>query len=462
MRKADQTAWDNLETPNASKNKSSGQSQLDKVAKAQVSSEPVSNSALELEALARGNLSLRGGLVNGRSSSGKIVDAKKLAGTTNLAGVGKSGTLPGGPSNQAATDLVKLARPVFTSGSSDTGATVDIYGTVLNSPQNKIQSVLGDVLGIVNKGLTGILSGELAKATSSMNLISAITDEKVAGNILGQFRSDLLSGVPLTADGMQKTLFNAIGYDGKSLNFLDGVQGMGKSILKDITNAVDNQTGLLTLYKDTEILLKGDYSTADGIFKIISNITSNTKLGGFLDLTNQMKIIGAVTKTLYNLGVPELFEDIYNSLTDSNKKRYVKENITEAFQAGDIDFIEFALKYHSGNWILSNYPNAINMIVSSYQPKTAIDGSVTRAEYVRFVNVLNSIDPHWAIKGTRHGKEMGNLNVFANFNNHARLAFLAGGDRLMVSRMLIAEKYGVVFNTLNELQARYPYYPIKR
>lgn len=459
-----QSAWNGSITSTETTNKAK-QSTLDKVAKAQVNVVENSSAAQDLENLARGNFSLFNGLVGGKSSSGAVVDSSKLSEVgSNLTGTttGTLGANNGLGSYADAAGKVKLARPVFTAGTSDVGATVDIYGDTLNSPQNKIKSVIGDVLGIVNTGISGILQGELAKARSKMNLISAVTDSNVAKGILDQYKSNLLNGVPLTNDSMKSILYKAVGYSGSDTSFASALENAKKTMLGDIVKNVDGSTGLITLYKNAELVIKGDYSTADGILKMVGNITSNTQLGSFLDLTNQMKLVSAVTKTLYNLGIPDIFEDIYNKLTHNDKERYVRENIASAASEGDIDFVEFALKYYNGSWLLSNYPNIIRSIVSSYKPKTDLDGSVSKAEYERLISILARIDVDWWVAKTVNGVKVGNLNVFASFNNHARLAFLTTEDRNMIRNMLIGEKYGTVYNTIDELQKRHPYFPIKQ
>lgn len=435
---------------------------LDNVVKSLPASDSTTPLQNDLEALARGNLSLKDGLFGGLSKTGNIIDGSKVL-PTNLGGSGKSGSLSGvgGSSQKASTDLVKLANPVFTAGASEKGATVDIYGQTLNSPQNAIKSILSDVLGIAGKGLSGLLQDSLAANARAMNILDKITDEKTAGNILDKFKTSILSGVPLTNDSVKKIFYESIGYDGKSLNFKDGINGVGKGILKDIVDNVDGVKGIMTLYNGVEFLTKTDMDTTTAVFKVIDNFTKDAGNGILLDLATKMKIMKTVTQSVMNLGLPEVFQKIYDKMTDKDKDRYVRDNLPGGLESGDLDFLKLALDHNGSGWVLSVYPNAVNLLVSSYTPTVGVDGRVDKSEYAKFVDILNRLDPNWYKASSRNGVAVGNLNVFSNFNKDAKLAFLAGGDRGMIRNMLLSEKFGGVYNTLNELQKRHPYYPIK-
>lgn len=434
---------------------------LDKVAKALPIGGGLSAQD-ELEALARGNFSLKNGIFGGSSKTGKIVDGTKVVTPTNLGGTGNAGgfNTPGGTS-KASTDLVKLANPVFTAGGSEKGATVDIYKGTINSPQNAIQSILNDVLGVASRGLGGLLKTSLASATASMNIISNITSEDAAKNVLDKFKSSILSGVPLTNESVKKILYESIGYDGKSLNFKDGIRGVGKGILKDIVDNVDGVKGIMTLYNGVEILTKSDINTTQAIFQIIDNFSKDAGNGILLDVATKLNIMKTVTQSVMNLGIPDVFKKMYDKLNDKDKDRYVRDNLSGGLEAGDLSFLELALDHRGSAWVLSVYPNAVNILVSSYTPATPPDGHIDRSEYDKFITLLNRLDPDWYKAKSRNGQIVGNLNVFSNFNKQAKLAFLAGGDRAMIRNIMLGEKYGTIYNTLDELQKRHPYYPIK-
>lgn len=412
-----------------------------------------------------------------KDAAQKMIDSSKVintvgAGTVGGAVQGAIGNILGGSSGSfgvtgsavpdvAASTMVKLAKPIFTAGGSDTGATVDVYGVVPNSVQNNVLSVLDDVFGIVNKGVSGIFAAELNKVGKGAGILSNITNPKLAENVLGKLKDNILRGVPLTEKGMKETLFSAIGYDPKAPNVLDGLKKTGDAMVKDIVKNFDGKTGLVALYKDTKLILDGDAPHAEGMFKILDNITSNTKLGGFLDSSFQFEIINTVTKSMMNLGIPKVFDDIMEKITDDNKEDYIRENLAQAILVGDINFIEFALKYISASWIIATYPDIIKVLVSSYTPNVTTLGDISKEEGQRFITLLDRLNSRWPYVGSRNGIDVYNLEVFSQFNTSAKLALLAVGNRALITQVLVGESFGnTERDTLTELQKRYPFYPI--
>lgn len=440
-------------------------SELDAVSKATAS--PAFSS--DLEALSRGNISLFGNALtpsSGRSSEtpsniAKSTSRSLLTGGQSEGSFNKAGQSVTTPTlaEGAAGALVKLAKPVFTLGSTAEAVAVDIYGDTLNSPQNRIKSILGDVLDIANNSLLGSLSSTLKKATSKLGINGL--NLKGAEDVLGQFKSNILAGVPLNKEGMAKSLQSAIGWDGKSDIFTGGIDNLAKSMLQEITQNIDGQTGLFTIYDDVRMVLKGDFDTAAGMFKILDNFTSNSTFAGLVDLTNQFKIINTVTKSLMNLGAPKLFDKIIEKIDRKDRDAYFRENIQTALMQGDLDFIAVTVRHLGGPWVMSNYPDALSRIATSYTPIKDADDQVPSSEYVKLMNVLESLDMDWDVVGMRHGVKVYSTELFSKFNDQAKLAFLAGGHREHITALLISEAYKVQFDTLHELQLRHPMFPIK-
>lgn len=451
-------------------------SKLDKSIKALPST---GNAERDLENLARGNIPITG-LKLGNIFGGGIKDdtGKGNSASQEIVALGGIGGMFGGlgatggfdplgsvvrtdaSSTPSAGTYVTLANTVFSSGSSDMGETVDIYADTLNSPQNKIKSVLSDVMDVVNSSVRGTLAKTLFSAASKTNMITGYISKDTAGMVLDRFKSDLLSGVPFTKDGMTKSLFETVGYDGKSLNFKGGLKGLGESMMKDITEQIDGSTGLVAIYKGAKLIVDGDYDTAEGIFKILDNVTNNTVLSGFMDMTNKFKILNTITQSLINLGAPEYFDSIIEKLDRDDKEKYLRDNLDGALSSGDLDFILTALKHISGNWIIAHYPNAISSIAAGYTPQLSIDGQVTKEEYSKLIQVLNSIDENWDRVGVRHGVVLYDYNLFSNFNTQARMAIVAGGNRAHISCLLSSEDFAGTYDTVGELSLRYPNYPI--
>ena len=478
----EKAAWESMEITAVTKVKTPSQtiadygdkSNLDKTIKSLPST---GNAMTDLENLARGNVSL-GGIGNlfaskgaketSNQSASAVQEITGLGGTGLFGGLGTSGGFnPAGSaintdtySDPAAATYVSLAKTVFSSGSSDAGETVDIYATTLNSPQNKIKSVLSDVMDVVGGSIGKTLSKTLLDVAGKANILDGMFTEKTAGNVLSRFKSDLLSGVPLSKDGLTKSLYESIGYDGKSLNFQGGIKGLGDSMIADITKQIDGSTGLITMFDGVKTIVDGDYDTAEGIFKILENFTGNTKLGAFVDMGNTFKILNTVTKSLMNLGADKWFDKIIEKLDHDDKETYLKENIDVALSSGDLDFILTALKYVGGNWIMSHYPNAIMQIVTGYTPLLTVDDQISNEEYNKLITVLGRLDSDWDRVGIRHGVALYDYNLFSNFNSQARMAIVAGGNREHIRCLLSSEHFGGEYDTVNELALRYPNYPI--
>lgn len=419
------------------------------------------NLSNEISDIGKGVSSLKDGLFGGSTGSGKVIDPKAVttAMPTGLTGVFNYGNIAGGDSSYNGA-MVKLADPVFGVGKSSTGATVDIYGNVLQSPQNTISSVLSETLGIVNKGLSGIFSKNLSSLAGKITGLSKTISKEGAEDILNHFSSTILSGVPLTKTDMKNTLMKSLGFDENSAIYRNGLNS--KSILSDMVSNIDGTSGLVALYNDTQMVLKGNYTTAQGIFKIIDNITGNTQLGNFLDITNQLKILGSVTKSLFGLGVTGAFDKLFNSITgNSNQLKYISDNLKSAANSGDINFFTFALQHVSGDWLIMHQPQLIPLLLKNYTPAKGTDGTVSKDTYAQFVNVINQINPEWYYGGAVGEVQATNLQVFSQMNSSAMQAFLLSGDARVIRSMIIAGKYSKSFVTLDELQKRYPNVPIK-
>lgn len=442
----------------------------------------VGNSERDLQNLASGNIKLDvvgnlAGKVNkwlGSSDSAKEEAAKTLGSVKtlggkipSLAGNGVSGGFnPAGmaidsslPSPEASA-LVSLAKPVFTSGTSVEAATVDIYDGVLPSPQNKLKTVLGKLLDVTNSGIQSSLGKYIQESSKKLGILNKMTSLTSAKSVLDQMKGSVLSGVPITKDSMNKLLLETVGYDGKSLSFKDGLDSLGESMLSDITKNLEASTGVIGMYDSIRTVIKGDFDTADGIFKILENVTSNSKLASFLDISHSMQILNTVTQSLMNLGAPAYFDKIIEKVNHEDRDRFFNDNLEAGLFAGDIGFIESVLKHKSGAWIMASQPNAIVMLAMSFKPDLDEAGEVKPNSYERLWNVFNKLKHDWAIVDTRGGFERYDLHLFAQFNSQTKLAIVAYGNRTHISAMLAAENFGSEFNILTETARRYPNYPI--
>ena len=412
--------------------------------------------------------------------AGKIteVPGMVLGGISDLAGKSKNlfnggmsqlGVFnPAGVALETETDpsgasYVKLAKTVFTSGTTVEALPVDIYDNIIHSPQNKVKSILSDVLGAANRSFLGSLKNTLLNAADKSQLASNLTGSlnlNTAKGVLDKYKNSLLSGVPLTKEGMLKDVYEAVGYDGKSLSFKGGLQGVGENMLNDIKKNFESETGILSMYKDVKKVLDGDSDTAATLFKIVGNFTDNARFAQLVGLGEQLDIITNVSKALVEMGAVNFLDDVIEKIDHKDRDKFISQNLESGIATGNVEFLQWALKHTSGAKILAAYPNAISSIVSSYNPSVDEGGNVSKKAYTDLVDVLGKIDHEWDIVGTRKEGKIYDYAVFSSFNRQAKLAILAGGNRQHISALISAENFGGTFDTALHLQVRYPDYPI--
>lgn len=416
------------------------------------------------ELLKAGKISQVPGLVTGNVSD-LVSNAKNIfGGTTGQAGLfNPAGIALPTETDPSGATYVKLAKTVFTSGTTVEAATVDIYADTLNSPQNSVKSVLSDILDAANKGVLGSIKNQLLKSASGSLNISKIANNvnfNTAKGVLDKYKNTLLSGVPLNQKDMLKDVYEAVGYDGKSLSFKGGLQGVGENMLNDIKNSFEGETGILSMYKSAKEVLDGDSDTAASLFKIVGNFTSNTKFAQLVGLDEQLGIITNVSKALVDMGAIDFLEDVIEKIDHKDRDKFIEDNIESGINSGNVEFLKFALKHSSGAKILASFPDAIHRIVASFSPSVGEDGNITKQTYLDLVSCLTQIDPGWDNVGINHGRKIMDLSVFSAFNQQAKLAVLESGNREHISALISAENYAGAFDIVLNLQVRYPDYPI--
>ena len=422
------------------------------------------NLASAANVLKAGKLGEMPGLVTGSLSD---LSSK----TKNLfsGGLGSGGVFnPAGIALETETDpsgaqYVKLAKTVFTSGATIEGVTVDIYDGIVHSPQNKVKSILNDVLGAANKGVLGSLKNQLLKsaggALNISNIVSNINLDTAKG-VLDKYKNTLLSGVPLNQKDMLKDVYAAVGYDGKSLSFKGGLKGVGESMLNDIKNTFEGETGILSMYKSAKEVLDGDGDTASNLFKIIGNFTENTRFAQLVGLEQQLGIITNVSKALVEMGAIKFLDDVIEKIDHKDRNKFIEENLESGISTGNVEFLKWALKHSSGAKILASYPDAIKLIVSSYSPQIDDAGNIPKQAYLDLVSCLNELSPEWDNVGRRNGLKVLDYGLFASFNRQGQLAILASGVREHIAALIGSEQYAGDFDAVQHFQVRYPDYPI--
>lgn len=384
--------------------------------------------------------------------------AKNILGGKGVSGIfNKGGDAVKDSSNPDSAGFIKLAPSIFTSGTSVEAETTDIYGDMINSPQNRIKSILSDVISNANGTVLGTIKDTLLKAANQTSSLSGSLSLKTATDVLGKFKSDLFNGVPITKDGALEEIYKAVGYDAKnSLN----LKSIGEDMVNQIKNNIDGQTGLIALYKDTKKVLDGDYTTAEGMFKILDNFTQNTRLSQFIDMTEQFKIISQVSKALIEMGAIEELDKVIEKLKPEDKEKFIEDNLEASLLSGELEAMRFLLRHVSVSRILSSYPTALKVFVANFEPMKDQEGVALASEYKAFVQMLSTFDSNWDNVGYRHKELVCNLDIFSAFNEQASIAIMNSGTRKQIASLMTAQNFAGGLDTLTLLQERYPNYPI--
>lgn len=382
-------------------------------------------------------------------SKGKAAERKQSAGTFNKAGDAvKEPT--GKETKPSAEKDVTLANPLFVTGASTTAVPVDVYATQVQSPQNKIKSVLSDVIGAINKRLGGVLSGKLGQLGKAAGALGNLADKSKIGGVLDVLKKDILNGVPITKDGLGKVLQEGLGLTRDVFELKENWRNIRENMMGEITSLLDDKTGLISLYGDVQKVLKGDISFTEGLFQIIENITGNTSLGKFLDLEGEFKIIKAITGTIANFGGKELFKKLFDRVHPSMKDQYIQEGIEETILQGDIEFILFAIEEgYDISKILAIYPDLLRRLVSEYRPRYNDNDIFNIASHERLMNVLSKISTTWYyIPGTTKYY----IDLFRAFNDSATEALVQTRNRTLISVLAASEFIFPEIDIIEELE----------
>ncbi len=422
------------------------------------------NLASAANVLKAGKLGEIPGLVTGSLSDLSSKTKNLLSG-----GLGSGGVFnPAGIALETETDpsgaqYVKLAKTVFTSGATIEGVTVDIYDGIVHSPQNKVKSILNDVLGAANRGVLGSLKNQLLKSAGGALNISNIASNlnfDTAKGVLNKYKNSILAGVPLNEKDMLKDVYSAIGYDGKSLAFEGGLKGVGENMLNDVKKSFEMETGIISMYKTTKEVLDGDGDTAENLFKIVGNFTDSARFARLVGLGEQLNIITNVSKALVEMGAINFLDDVIEKIDHKDRNKFIEDNLESGISTGNVEFLKWALRHSSGAKILASYPDAIKLIVSSYSPQIDDAGNIPKQAYLDLVSCLNELSPEWDNVGRRNGLKVLDYGLFASFNRQGQLAILASGVREHIAALIGSEQYAGDFDAVQHFQVRYPDYPI--
>lgn len=381
------------------------------------------------------------------------VNGKKIQSVVSES-MGSLNEIFAGSSNSV--DLSKLAPSIMTAGSESKAAVVDIYKGSLNSPQNKITSILSGAMKGLEKFTGGLLNSK------SLNAIQATartydTLKKVNWDDVGNgLKNQLLTGIVAQSSPIINQTLGKCGFTVETTGFIKGLAGLPGGI--DLGEALKDNPKFKALYDGVEFLVKdADYSSVDGMFKVLSNLSGNSALAGLLNMQSTFALLGVITETALLFDTPKLFEKINNYFKkDDERRQYIIENIAMAAYSTNLAFFEYAMKHISRNNILSNHPTIMEDLLANF---TFIDEQVPSVDLAnRLIKVLNWLRPSWD-KIKFGDRVISNLELFTNMSASAtELLRLTDEYR---DAILIAGSYRSE-SLVSMLQKAYPRVPIRR
>lgn len=396
-------------------------------------------------------------------TSGKIFASNEIkADTSAVSKIDPSTTLGGGIKSIDNLPIAKdsffsglakglsqtLANPVTMTTGRDKLALTDPYGKVINSPSNQLVSVLSSYFGEAGAIIGGIASNpDLQKMTGELiktGKVSSATSKAFLKN----FGNGVLSGVSSVGSTVIDQLSKEIGIegvDGKQL--LSSVMGVdGAPRIEDVLSK--NPT-LSMIIKGKEYYTKGDFSSVDGLFKIVDNITSNTKISNLLDLSTEFQIFNIVTKQLMEFEAPDLFKEVikYFQTKDTNSDssvynrttEYLLDNVGNAIDTSSVVYMELLLDNVDAYKVLNTNANFVNDFLRSFNLR--YDQTPTADMGERLNTLLTRIDKNWSKTQLTPGQGdfVTDLKLFKTLSTDAAMVFSLAG--LYTTEMTIANYY---------------------
>lgn len=358
--------------------------------------------------------------------------------------------------SSSSVDLSKLAPSIMTAGGDSKAAVVDIYKGTLNSPQNKITSILSGAMKGLGKFTGGLLNSKTLKAIQGAAR-TYDTLKKVDWDEVGNgLKNQLLTGIVAQSSPIINQTLGKCGFTVETSGYIKGLAGLPGGV--DLGSALKNNPKFKALYDGVDYLINdADYSSVDGMFKVLTNLTGNNAIAGVLNMQSTFALLGVVTETALLFDTPKLFEKINNYFKrDDERRQYIVENIAMAAYSANLAFFEYAMKHISRNNILSNHPTIMEDLLANFRFIDEQTPSVDLAN--RLIKVLNWLRPSWDV--IKFGERIiSNLELFTNMSASAT-ELLRLTDKYR-DAILIAGSYRNE-SLVSLLQNAYPRVPIRR
>lgn len=354
-----------------------------------------------------------------------------------------------------------LAKPVTMTTGRDKLATVDPYKKVVETPQNQLASILSSYFGTPGVILGGIVENESLRKMTSELIRTGKVDSETSKAYLSNFKSNVLGGITEGVAPWLDTIKDDIGLEGvNSKQLVSSILGVkGSPRVEDVLQ--QNPT-IAMVVKGKEYWSNADFSTTNGLFKVIDNITNNNAMSTLLDLKTEFSIFNTVTKSVMAFDDESLYTKLGDWFKSSpgeeapydRETLYYLDNLDNAIDTSSLTYLEVMLKTVPPSKILDENRNFVSDFLNTFRLR--YDQEPTAEMGKRLDDLMTQIDPNWAKAQLIPGKtgSYSALRPFKTMSDDAERVFTVAG--LYETEMVIANYYPVQ-PMETYMKALYPY-----
>lgn len=338
----------------------------------------------------------------------------------------KSGKIANVPQVKKPGEL-KLAQTIVEQGPRDDQARVDGYGQHVGPLQTQFNLSLdkyADDLYSSYRSLAsalGLPSLNLSNLTG-LNKINKIIKDLNPDALIKRFEQGVLGGRSLNSilELPEKFRRDALG----TLADLTGNTSLAGMNIGQMIRA-----GKMTYdeaVKLHQMVKNGDWLSLSGITKALESMGQNELVGLVKDITDVQAVgsfLGQLVKTAGQLGNSSLVKEL-SKLFENNRDRNAAMSsiVYSAAMRSDLQTIDAVIKILGGMETLSKNPNAINLILKSYNLDPFYTPSTAKEYRQRLMAVLNQLDPDWCYDYI-NGQRITKLEPFSYMSNDAKKVF---------------------------------------
>lgn len=172
---------------------------------------------------------------------------------------------------------------------------------------------------------------------------------------------------------------------------------------------------------NVELIRNGDYSSADAVVKMISQVTGNQEFAKVTNATQEMAMLHGLVDLTVKLGIPEAADKIIGDIKTTRDKTALKKTaITAAAEAGYGYYINDVMS--QDEQVTPDLQNvakeAVKILLRNYV-RSQPNQNVSESEYKEFTDLLTRLDENWG-KVDRDGKVITDLSFFNDCSEDAK------------------------------------------